>query len=338
VKIQPGGITRNLWTRQSDRILPIPKPRNIPSSIYAPDLYALKVPLSFSGNVKVEGRNVLVVSKRDSLTDSLTGAGCHGEFIPKIDEGYYKHMELDKFDVVFIDSEVFPSGHQLDDFRKTLKPDTPLIAIVDNKIDGIDIVFRGAFFYITRERLSAREIDFVFSKLIQLKDRGFRDPLTKIFNRGFFDERLEIEINRARRENYNIAFLMIDIDHFKEVNDTYGHEAGDKILREVAIRIEASMRSRSTDVVARYGGEEIVAILPRVESIEKAKELAARVNHTVSSNPIIYDPLNSKSVVVTVSIGISFGEPFEELVSQADSALYDVKEHGRNGYGLFGDS
>lgn len=154
------------------------------------------------------------------------------------------------------------------------------------------------------------------------------EPLTGLLNRrGFFLEAEKIYA-RSMHPPYTLAALMMDIDHFKDVNDRYGHQAGDAVLREVAARIRDNLRP--TDVVARYGGEEFVALLPRT-SLATLEQVAHRLNIVVSRQTIEH---NRASITVTLSIGGAMltaeSRSLDELLTRADQSMYQAKQKGRN--------
>ena len=165
-----------------------------------------------------------------------------------------------------------------------------------------------------------------------LSNLAVHDGLTGIYNRRYFDETLAREWKRTMREKAPLSLIMLDIDYFKKYNDTYGHQAGDECLRQVATTISGALR-RPADMAARYGGEEFVVVLPnfKLENSAKfgetirAKIEALKMEHKQSdANPFI-----------TVSLGIASVVPssissYEELVGAADKALYSAKNKGRN--------
>lgn len=169
----------------------------------------------------------------------------------------------------------------------------------------------------------------------RLRRSGYTDVLTGWHNRRYLQARIKEELARARRGRSNLVCLMLDVDHFKQVNDTWGHAAGDAVLRDVAQRIESQVRA--SDVTARYGGEEFVILLPRTSG-EEALQLAERVRTTVAAAPVGLP--NGGSVDVTVSIGIAHLAPDQDdndfktlgdaLLARADVALYSAKSAGRD--------
>ncbi len=166
-----------------------------------------------------------------------------------------------------------------------------------------------------------------------LKNQATRDPLTSLFNRRYFEEEVSKRIALSRMNGTNFSVLMIDADHFKRVNDTYGHKVGDKVLIELASTSERALRD--VDIVARYGGEEFVIYLDEVNA-DEAKNVADRLRETIS-NIVVYSELG-EPIHFTVSIGISSSEisdDIDTLIKTADDALYRAKESGRNRCEIF---
>jgi len=156
------------------------------------------------------------------------------------------------------------------------------------------------------------------------------DPLTGLFNRRCFEERYLAEFARSKRYRSAMVLLMIDLDHFKQVNDTHGHPAGDAVLRCVAERVQATLRD--VDLVARYGGEEIIALLPETGP-EEGWRAGQRICEAVGGAPI---PLgDGAALTVTCSVGLAWYparqiDDHESLLRAADAALYRAKRQGRN--------
>ena len=167
----------------------------------------------------------------------------------------------------------------------------------------------------------------------KLEHLAYYDPLTQLPNRVLFKDRLIHEISNAKRENTLLAILLIDLDRFKFVNDTLGHDAGDELLELVAKQLSSAVRD--SDTVARLGGDEFIVILPELDSFEGAASVAQNLIDALQK------PYNLKgnSVNIGASIGISTfpndGQSAEMLVKQADLALYKAKSDGRNNYQFF---
>jgi len=168
-----------------------------------------------------------------------------------------------------------------------------------------------------------------------LKYIGLTDALTGVYNRRYMDRRLVEEIGRARRQTYQISCMYIDVDYFKQVNDTHGHQSGDDVLREVAGRIKAELRM--SDALGRFGGEEFVVLLIDAD-LDSASMVAQRICASVADQPFVV--AEGQMLSVSVSIGVATLDDFErdhaiedvaqQLVAQADQALYEAKENGRN--------
>lgn len=162
----------------------------------------------------------------------------------------------------------------------------------------------------------------------EITRRARTDPLTGLFNRGHFEDRLRQMVAEAGRFGGESSLVMFDIDHFKQVNDTHGHPAGDAVLKAIARLLEE--RVRNVDTCARYGGEELALLLPRTE-LDGAVELANRLRLAVMDHPV---RIAGGSLAVTVSGGVaSFPQcarSAEALVAAADGALYRAKAEGRN--------
>jgi diguanylate cyclase (GGDEF)-like protein len=156
------------------------------------------------------------------------------------------------------------------------------------------------------------------------------DPLTGLFNRGYVDDRLAMELSRAQRYGKALTLAVIDADHFKALNDTHGHAAGDAVLKKLAGMLRGSFRQ--SDTAGRYGGEEFVVILPETD-IETASRKVDALRDRIASTPIDLRG-HRNSVRVTISAGLaSFpqdGEDAAELFATADERMFEAKHAGRN--------
>jgi diguanylate cyclase (GGDEF)-like protein len=168
-----------------------------------------------------------------------------------------------------------------------------------------------------------------------LKYIGLTDALTGVYNRRYIDRRLAEEISRARRTGASLALMYVDIDHFKQVNDSVGHQGGDDVLRETSARIKAELRI--SDALARFGGEEFVVLLVDTDA-DNATVVANRIRASIAGRPVALG--DGQQVPVTVSIGVAGLDDVDggqavdvvamQLLAQADSALYRAKQAGRN--------
>ncbi|MGD0918115.1 MAG: sensor domain-containing diguanylate cyclase [Thermodesulfobacteriota bacterium] len=173
-----------------------------------------------------------------------------------------------------------------------------------------------------------------FQRFSSIKSMAIYDTLTSLYNRGYFEERLGIETQKSFYGSTPLSLVMVDIDHFKRVNDTFGHLDGDKVLCEIASLLKNALRKK--DTVARYGGEEFVLILPGA-GLEESTMIAERIRRLVEKNPV---QIGQVQINLTVSLGVSnfpIHRPRskEELVKMADMALYEAKGGGRNKVCIF---
>ena len=153
------------------------------------------------------------------------------------------------------------------------------------------------------------------------------DALTGLFNRRHVEDLLRAEVERAQRHARPLAVAMLDADHFKLINDTYGHPTGDDVLRVISERCRTTLRTN--DILARYGGEEFVIVFPET-NLEEAGAVAERLRAAIAANPI---KVGDHALPVTVSIGVAAfapGNDVERLIERADAALYMAKQDGRN--------
>ncbi|EDX74773.1 PAS fold family [Coleofasciculus chthonoplastes PCC 7420] len=162
-----------------------------------------------------------------------------------------------------------------------------------------------------------------------LSQQSIRDALTGLFNRRYMEESLEREIHRAQRHQRPMGIIMLDIDHFKHFNDTFGHEAGDAVLRELGIFLQRSIRA--SDIACRYGGEELMLILPDA-SLADTKQRAEQIRHDVKGLQIEYHHklLDAIAISVGVAAFAEHGSTAQELIAAADRALYQAKAQGRD--------
>lgn len=162
-----------------------------------------------------------------------------------------------------------------------------------------------------------------------LKNQSIRDPLTGLFNRRYMEESLEREMRRAERNEQPLGIIMLDVDHFKRFNDTFGHEAGDVVLRELGQFLKSMIRS--SDIGCRYGGEEFMLLLPEASSEvvqQRAEQIRSGIKH------LMLEHRRQSLGVITLSLGVAnfpeHGSTAERVIRAADAALYQAKEGGRD--------
>ena len=201
---------------------------------------------------------------------------------------------------------------------------------IEDKVKGLDL---GAVDFVTKPfdvfELRARVRAALRTKHLQdlLRKYALIDPLTELPNRRALDERLQQEWARLLRHGGRLSVIMADLDHFKRVNDEFGHPAGDEVLRQVA-RLLAD-GCRESDTPARYGGEEFVVVAPETAARDAA-DFAERLRTSICARPL---EVHGKSLEVTASFGVADNEGLketEDLVQAADEALYRAKSAGRN--------
>jgi diguanylate cyclase (GGDEF)-like protein/PAS domain S-box-containing protein len=182
-----------------------------------------------------------------------------------------------------------------------------------------------------------REVETqLLEKHHQLEQLAHHDHLTGLPNRLYLAAHLPHSIEEAKRRGAPLAVLFLDLDRFKHVNDSRGHETGDKLLKTVAQRVRATMRS--DDLVVRMGGDEFVVVMKNLKNTEQVQDAAARINHALSA-PMVVD---GRTLVTTVSIGVALyphdGVDMGELLRHSDTAMYQAKDRGRNNFQLFSQS
>jgi len=250
-------------------------------------------------------------------------------FFAAFDEEYY--MEENLYDYEVIDNS--GGKEYIDDISSMRSKIIIPITYANKNIGGITLYHKkGAKFdnsrvieIILQELKVLMRIKWLYS---ETKYLAITDGLTGLYNRRYFQQTLDREFARSKRYKNPLSIAMFDIDHFKNINDSYGHQFGDKVIAEISRIIRNSLRK--TDYVARYGGEELVLILPETP-IDQTKIPIERIRVKIQDHKFLY---GDKIVQVTVSCGLAGIEPdvssHEDLILRADKALYDSKRNGRN--------
>jgi two-component system cell cycle response regulator len=218
---------------------------------------------------------------------------------------------------------------------KRLWPETDIIAITGYSQDFsyTDVIKAGACDFI-RKPFNLDELEAKLNRIIRergyralLKRLSIRDILTDLYNRRFLDEKLEKEAQRATRQNYPLFLIILDLDNFKELNDTMGHQAGDEVLQRLASVLSDSIR-RNVDIPFRYGGDEFAVMIPHA-STKQVKQIAERIRRNY---------LNEDMGNTSLSLGIScfrktnggLREDINEFIRKADDSMYTAKKAGGN--------
>ena len=231
----------------------------------------------------------------------------------------------ESFNKIFMKESLFNNQQWIDEIKQ-LDNDKKIVQIF-NKKDAIEQTF-----FISLSKIeTTQHIIITFTEITDLKeevnnfkDKAFKDELTQIHNRAYFNKELLKEMNTAFVKNGQLSLIFFDIDKFKIFNDTYGHQLGDVILKELASLVSKSIRK--TDTLARWGGEEFIIILPDTP-LDTASKVAQNLR-LIIQNHTFKDRLH-----VTCSFGVGAyekGELFDSLLTRVDKALYKAKEHGRN--------
>ncbi len=185
---------------------------------------------------------------------------------------------------------------------------------------------------VTEFAIAQQLLEEAAEQTLNLEEISYRDALTGLYNRRFFDEQIRHEMQRARHFGWDFSLAMVDIDFFKKVNDTYGHDAGDEVLKGVALTLLKELRA--SDTLCRFGGEEFVMLLPKVNR-DNVQEIADRLLDSVRAAQV---DAQEATISVTISLGISQyreGVNGEQLLKEADKALYISKTGGRDRFTLF---
>jgi diguanylate cyclase (GGDEF)-like protein/PAS domain S-box-containing protein len=205
---------------------------------------------------------------------------------------------------------------------------------VETRGHRLDLATQEVLVFTTDDVTVRRKVEAqLLEKQQHLDHLAHHDQLTGLPNRHYLAAHLPGAIEEARRTSSNLAVLFLDLDRFKDINDSRGHETGDKLLKAVAQRIRNTLRTE--DVVVRMGGDEFIVILKSVQSSGQVNETAARINEALSE-PV---PVDGRPLVTTVSIGVSLyprdGADMGELLRHSDTAMYQAKDRGRNNFQLF---
>ncbi|MBT3878079.1 MAG: diguanylate cyclase [Candidatus Scalindua sp.] len=297
--------------------------------------------------------NILVVDDTKDVLEVLKAFFADQDLIKLSWAGNFKAsfamLKQEPFDMVFL-NHILSEGTSIEYLRDIDKEDigTPVIVVTEHGDEMLasHVIQMGAYEYLPRSRINSESLLRVLNNTLEraslrkdvekahakMAEMSTVDELTKLYNRRYFIDALDGEFERANRYEMDMALIMLDLDYFKKVNDTYGHPAGDMVLSDVGGILKKHIRR--SDLACRYGGEEFAVILPNVskESIYSAYE---RFREMVSKQTFKSE---SKLFHITVSVGIAFSNDAEsanDLLAHADQALYQAKESGRNRVVIF---
>ncbi|MCF7858182.1 MAG: GGDEF domain-containing protein [Candidatus Cloacimonetes bacterium] len=250
-------------------------------------------------------------------------------------EIYKETQDVEKYtDVIHEYLQLYTLKNELE-IEKTRKQISKQIFIRNSFMIGFLIILNLAFVFFVRYKLRSADQNKLKKANEKLKELSSKDPLTGLSNRRDCLEKINYEIVRSNRNNRIFSIIMSDIDHFKSVNDNYGHNCGDYILQELAKILTKTLRKQ--DIVSRWGGEEFLLLLPET-NLEGAKFAAEKIRTTIEKNKFFYD---KKAISITLTFGISEfakDKTVDTCVREADTALYKGKHRGRNRIELFKDS
>jgi diguanylate cyclase (GGDEF)-like protein len=279
---------------------------------------------------------------KEESSNSLKGFSAIGFNEKKISEASLfltLEEEADLLKSNLISSENRGSGQTHDRLVQQLEKDIDSRTVCIIPLEIRDRLI-GLLVYEKTPALLHQEILIIFSRQAALtienarlfskvEEMALRDTLTGLYNRRYFQQILDYELNRAKRYRQPLSLVFIDIDHFKEINDTFGHSMGDQFLKQISQKLLSLFRT--TDLVARYAGDEFIAILPATPQ-DGAMILAKRIQQVLSKYEIM---VRGRSLQVSVSIGVDTYESAEgvggmTLIDHADKAMYEAKSQGRN--------
>ena len=299
---------------------------------------------------EIESANILVVESRSALAEMfasyLADAGYDSEPATTISEGMTKASEGD-FDLIIAALELDgEDGLRLCSHLRSQEATrhVPILLVINDNdqsqlAKGLELgvtdylikpIDRNELLARTRTQIRRRRyhdrLRNLFHKSVSM---AYTDSLTGLFNRRYLNANLDRKILEIAESAKPLSFIMLDVDHFKPINDTHGHSVGDEVLIEIARRMSAALRD--LDFVARYGGEEFAIVLPDTNG-DIGHKVAERLRREVADRPIVLN--NGQRLSVTISLGVATAssplEEAEDLMRRADQALYEAKRCGRD--------
>jgi len=298
----------------------------------------IHVPIAYhhkTGECPPDHRDMAEVLKMSDIASSVYHSDKSTEKLMEIQELLQKKLDISEEEAgTFIDEVAEKTIEILATFEidaGDMKPYSQILQEANEELGKLNLSYEQLVMELKKEK---DKVDAMATELKsaneKLRGLAFQDGLTGLYNRRYFEEQLEKELDRVNRYSRILSLIMIDIDHFKNINDTYGHPQGDIILSTVADVFNKSIRH--PDTAARYGGEEFVVILPET-NVQGAVVLAERLREAVEKLEINAD---TKIIKITISLGVTEYKAEKgrksptEVIDTADKALYHSKETGRN--------
>ncbi|MCW8826274.1 MAG: diguanylate cyclase [Gammaproteobacteria bacterium] len=285
-------------------------------------------------------RPIILIVDDEPVNIQVLAASLKDKYLIKVATSGSKCLEISKsepvLDLILLDIEMPDmNGYEVcRQLKANDKTESVPIIFVTGKSDEIDEEMglrAGAVDYITkpvRSAIVSARVDTHITLKLQrdkLQDMALHDQLTALYNRHYLLEVADQKVAQAERHEHDLSVLMMDIDHFKTINDSHGHHMGDVVLQEVAVLLKK--KSRQEDVAARFGGEEFVMLLEGCD-LEVARNRAEELRQAIES-------LKPRGIDIAISIGVAQlrvgDEDFDHLLKRADRALYQAKQSGRNG-------
>ena len=168
----------------------------------------------------------------------------------------------------------------------------------------------------------------------ELKYQAYYDSLTDLYKRNYFRDFFAQTLNHSKRQNLSLAIMYLDVDYFKQVNDSFGHDVGDLLLKQFAQRLKNCVKKQ--DCLARWGGDEFVVLLVDIISIDQVITVAERIKKSMNNPFMCGDTTVNTSTSVGIAIYPDHANTVDDLIKRADNALYETKRKGRNGYTVYG--
>ncbi len=270
--------------------------------------------------------------------DQLANYHAHIEHAKEAEEAWARLRE-DDYALIFLDLNLGGASSGMDLLRRLSEDgvDVPVIVVTGsgNELKAVEAMKSGAYDYLVKDSLNCDLLDRTIRHALErhalereraamvrkLAELSITDELSGLANRRYLIQRLEEEVARSERTGHLFAALMVDLDHFKLVNDRHGHQVGDEVLKQVAQALRATVRG--SDFVGRYGGEEFCVVLPDTYG-HGAHDVAEKLREAVGALP---EP------VPTISVGVAFWKPDDsagDLLRHADLAMYEAKRRGRD--------